>query len=81
MPKLYFWDTGLTAWLLGIEQPEQLSTHFAVGAIFENAIIAEMAKRVYNQGELPRFYFLRDSNGNEVDPYWWKKDSRFMHSK
>ncbi|HLP92942.1 MAG TPA: ATP-binding protein [Saprospiraceae bacterium] len=67
MPKLYFWDTGLVSWLLGISEPKQLSTHFAVGSIFENAVIAELAKRLYHQGEIPRMYFFRDSNGNEVD--------------
>ncbi len=67
MPKLYFWDTGLLSWLLGVAEPTQLATHFAVGAIFENAIIVELAKQRYNRGELPRFYFFRDSNGNEVD--------------
>jgi predicted AAA+ superfamily ATPase len=67
MPKLYFWDTGLLAWLLGIEKASQVATHYAVGAIFENAVIAELAKSYYNRGEVPRFYFFRDSNGNEVD--------------
>ncbi|MBK6997353.1 MAG: ATP-binding protein [Lewinellaceae bacterium] len=67
MPKLYFWDTGLVSWLLGISEPKQLTTHFAVGAIFENAVIAELAKQLYNRGEMPRMYFFRDSNGNEVD--------------
>jgi len=67
MPKLYFWDTGLLSWLLGITAPTQLATHFAVGAIFENAVIVELAKQVYNHGDLPRLYYFRDSNGNEVD--------------
>lgn len=67
MPKLYFWDTGLLAWLLGIGDAAHLATHFAVGAIFENAVIAELAKQTYNRGALPRFYFFRDSNGQEVD--------------
>jgi len=67
MPKLYFWDTGLLSWLLGVVEPTQMLTHYAVGAIFENAIIVELAKQTYNRGELPRLYFFRDSNGNEVD--------------
>jgi uncharacterized protein len=67
MPKLYFRDTGLLSWLLGIMEAGQLSTHFAVGAIFENAIVSELAKQFYNRGKLPQFYFFRDSNGNEVD--------------
>ncbi|MBO5810273.1 MAG: DUF4143 domain-containing protein [Bacteroidales bacterium] len=26
-PKLYFYDTGLAAWLMGIRSEEQLSLH------------------------------------------------------
>ncbi len=67
MPKLYFYDTGLLAYLLNIEQPDQIGTHFAVGHIFENLVIAELAKQWLHVGERPQFYFFRDSNGNEVD--------------
>ncbi len=65
--KLYFYDTGLLAYLLQIEKPEQASNHFAIGALFENAVISEMLKQWFNRGEKPQFYFFRDSNGNEVD--------------
>ncbi len=27
-PKLYFYDSGLAAWLLGIQNPQQLAMHF-----------------------------------------------------
>ncbi len=67
MPKLYFYDTGLLAYLLNIEQPNQIGTHFAVGQIFENLVIAELVKQWLHAGERPQFYFFRDSNGNEVD--------------
>lgn len=67
MPKLYFYDTGLLAYLLNIEQPNQIGTHFAVGHIFENFVIAELTKQWLHAGERPQFYFFRDSNGNEVD--------------
>ncbi len=67
MPKLYFYDTGLLSYLLNIEQPDQIGTHFAVGHIFENFVIAELAKQWRHAGERPQFYFFRDSNGNEVD--------------
>ncbi|MBK9983752.1 MAG: ATP-binding protein [Saprospiraceae bacterium] len=67
MPKLYFWDTGLLSWLLNIDLASRITSHFAVGSLFENAIIVEMAKQYFNRGETPSFYFLRDSNGNEVD--------------
>ncbi len=66
-PKLYFHDTGLACSLLEIRQPEQLSTHYLRGGIFENMVIVEMLKRRYNRGVKPSATFWRDSNGNEVD--------------
>jgi len=56
-PKLYFYDTGLLCWLLGIRSAEQLATHAMRGAIFENYVIAELAKQYYSSGEVPPFYF------------------------
>jgi Type I restriction-modification system methyltransferase subunit len=67
MPKLYFYDVGLTAWLLGIRTKEQMVTHPLRGNIFETFIISELIKSKLNFGEKPAFSFWRDSNGNEVD--------------
>ena len=67
MPKLYFYDVGLAAWLLGIRTREQLETHPLRGSIFETFIIAELIKSRLNSGEKPSFFFWRDNNGNEVD--------------
>ena len=66
-PKLYFFDTGLLCWLLGIHDPQQLDVHPLRGAIFETFVIGELRKAWVNRGEVPLFYFWRDSNGNEVD--------------
>ena len=66
-PKLFFTDTGLAAYLLGIKNKEQLSSHFAKGALFENLIIANLLKEQYNKGERASLYFWRDNSGNEVD--------------
>lgn len=66
-PKLFFFDPGLVCWLLGIQTPEQLSTHPLRGSIFETFVVAELMKSRLNAGERPSLYFWRDSNGNEVD--------------
>jgi len=66
-PKLYFFDTGLLCWLLGIQEPEQLDAHPLRGPIFETFVISELRKSWVNRGDVPRFFFWRDSNGNEVD--------------
>jgi len=66
-PKLYFIDTGLLCWLIGIEDPDQLDFHPLRGSIFETFVISELRKAFFNSGERPIFHFWRDSNGNEVD--------------
>lgn len=67
MPKLYFYDTGLAAWLLGIREPGQLAIHAMRGALFESWVISELLKDRYNRGLTSNLYFWRDRTGNEVD--------------
>ena len=66
-PKYYFMDTGLLCFLLGIENPNQVSRDPLIGQLFENLIVMECVKTRLNNGKLPNLYFYRDSNGNEVD--------------
>ncbi|MDP2752017.1 MAG: ATP-binding protein [Rhodocyclaceae bacterium] len=66
-PKLYFFDTGLLCWLLGIQGKEQLVTHPLRGSIFETLVVSELVKTFLNRGERPIIHFWRDSNGHEVD--------------
>lgn len=66
-PKLYFHDTGLAAYLMGIRDPAHLSIHAARGALFENFVISELLKRRYNQGLASNLYFWRNNTGEEVD--------------
>ncbi len=66
-PKLYFYDTGLLCHLLGITSPSELDTYYQAGNIFENLIIADLCKQHLHQGQQPNFYFLQDSNKNEID--------------
>jgi uncharacterized protein len=66
-PKLYFYDIGLAATLLSIENPAQLETHPLRGALFETWTIAEIAKAHLHRGRRPRLSFYRDSNGLEID--------------
>ena len=65
--KLYFYDTGLLCYLLGINKPEQLSTHPLRGNIFENFIVSEYFKKKLNNGLEKNFYFWRDQKGHEID--------------
>lgn len=66
-PKLYFYDTGLAANLLGIESAEQLFTSDVRGHLFENAVVLEVIKNYQAQGKVPKLFYWRDSNSNEID--------------
>jgi hypothetical protein len=66
-PKIYFFDTGLLSYILGIENENQLSRDPLRGNIFENMVIAEFYKKRYNQGLDARYYYFRDNHGNEID--------------
>ncbi|MXW51031.1 MAG: ATP-binding protein [Gammaproteobacteria bacterium] len=66
-PKLYFVDSGLLCWLLGIGSASQLNTHAMRGLVFENLMISEALKAAYHAGQVPRLHFWRDHRGNEVD--------------
>ena len=66
-PKLYFLDTGLAAWLLGIRTQEQLTFHAQRGALFENLVVTEFLKGRFNSGQQADLYFWRDNKGLEID--------------
>lgn len=66
-PKLYFYDTGLLCYLLGIENVQQLKTHPLRGSIFENMVLNEVLKSRFNQGKDNNLCFYRENKGSEVD--------------
>ena len=66
-PKLYFHDVGLASYLLGIESPNQVTTHPLRGALFENIVVTEALKHGFNRGTRPSLSFYRDSKGLECD--------------
>ena len=66
-PKLYFLDTGLACFLLGIQKPDHLIGHPLRGALFETFVVAEAYKQHDHAGLPERLWFYRDSNGKEVD--------------
>jgi hypothetical protein len=65
--ELYFLDTGLAAWLLGIRNAETLNTHAQRGALFETLVVSEFVKWSFNRGQPADLYFWRDNTGNELD--------------
>lgn len=66
-PKIYFYDTGLLCFLLGIETPGQLMTHPLRGGIFENLAVIDLMKSRFNSGKQPNLWYYRENSGKEVD--------------
>lgn len=67
-PKLYFNDTALASYLLGIQDAQTLlgSPHF--GSLFETLVVTDFWKRFLHAGlGLPRLSYLRTHGGLEVD--------------
>ena len=66
-PKLYFYDTGLLCYLLGINTAQDLKLSPYKGAVMENLIICETIKNHLNAGSTPELYFYRDDSKIEID--------------
>ncbi len=66
-PKMYLFDTGLAAYLCGIDSAATLQNSFLKGRFFETFIFNEIRKTYSNAGINQEFYYYRDSDQNEVD--------------
>ena len=66
-PKLYFYDTGLVAYLTRWSSPETLEAGALNGAILENYTVSEILKTYYNSGEQPLLNYYRDNDAKEID--------------
>lgn len=66
-PKMYFFDTGLAAYLCGIDSSETLRKSFLKGRFFETFVFNEIRKSYLNAGINQKLYYYRDSKQNEVD--------------
>lgn len=68
IPKIYFLDTGLAAYLTKWKNKEVLEAGTMAGKFFENFVIIEIIKSYYNSGELrPPLYFYRGKEKREID--------------
>ena len=66
-PKLYFMDTGVLCYLVGLQEPHHAAAGPMGGAIFENLVAAELYKTLLHRGQEPMIYFWRTASGSEVD--------------
>jgi len=65
--KIYFYDTGLVSYLLGLKIKDQVFRDPLRGGLFENFVIIEILKFFLNSGIRPELFFYRDSHNVEVD--------------
>lgn len=66
-PKVYFLDTGLLSYLVGLRDARHAAAGPMGGAFFENLVAGEIYKTLTHRGEEPGMYFWRTSAGSEVD--------------
>lgn len=66
-PKMYFFDTGLVAYLTKYSSPEILMNGAINGAILENYVVAETIKSYSNNGKECLIHYYRDRDTKEID--------------
>lgn len=66
-PKLYFYDSGLVAYLTKWTYSETLMNGAMSGAILENFVVSEIVKSYQNAGLEPFIYYYRDKDNKEID--------------
>ena len=66
-PKVYWGDSGLACYLLGINSSAELERSPFLGALFEGFVAAEILKSQINRGARKELYYFRDQQGLEVD--------------
>lgn len=66
-PKIYFLDTGLLCYLTGSTTISQIFKGPLSGQLLETLVLGEIVRNFYNQGKIPRIFWWRTSQGEEVD--------------
>ncbi len=69
-PKIYFYDSGLVAYLARWNSVDSLMNGAQNGAILENYVVSEIKKGYHNSGVEPYLNYYRDKDGKEVDVLW-----------
>ncbi len=66
-PKLYFFDTGLVAYLTRYSSPDILMNGAINGSILENYAVSEIRKLWLNNAKDCIMHYYRDKDTNEID--------------
>ena len=66
-PKVFFLDTGILGYLLGLTDAAQVLAGMAAGPMMETAVLGALYRLLAHRGEVPRLHFWRTAGGHEVD--------------
>lgn len=66
-PKVFFMDTGLCCFLLGLSSPEEVLNSTHVGHLFETLVFGQIYRNIASRSHIDRLYFYRDHRAREVD--------------
>lgn len=76
-PKLYFFDTGLAAYLTRWLNADALEAGAASTEFFETWVVTEIYKSYSNKGIVPPLYYLRNFNGKEIELIIWQNGTAY----
>lgn len=76
-PKLYFFDTGLAAYLTRWLNADALEAGAASSEFFETWVVTEIYKSYTNKGRVPPLYYLRNFNGKEIELIIWQNGTAY----
>lgn len=76
-PKLYFFDTGLAAYLTRWLNADALEAGAASGEFFETWVVTEIYKSYANKVIVPPLYYLRNFNGKEIELIIWQNGTAY----
>ena len=66
-PKIYFTDVGLATHLLRLDTVSEINNYHALGSLFENMVVADTRKQIFNTLSSNKLYYFRDNKGLEID--------------
>lgn len=66
-PKLYFYDTGLAAYLTGTDTQQQYEFGPMASRLYENYIVLEVLKKICNQDLPAKLYYFSTNHGVAVE--------------
>lgn len=77
IPKIYFMDSGLAAYLAGWESARDLQLSSVSGHYLENFIVSEIVKSYNAKGKVPNISYYRNKEKNEIDLVFYKSNTLY----